>query len=83
MYRRGVVGSFILDSASLMPRNFKEIINTPHLAEELVKERGGFLFRELKKKGNITEYLGMHDYVEWPDSTLKYSEKMNRWVFQR
>jgi hypothetical protein len=83
MYKRGVVGSFTLDSASLMPKNFKEIINTPHLAEELVKERGGFLFRELTKKGNITEYLGMRDYVEWPDSTLKYSEKTNRWVFQR
>lgn len=83
MYRRGVVGSFTLDSASIMPKNFKEIINTPHLAEELVKERGGFLFRELAKKGNITEYLVMRDYVEWPDSTLQYSEKTNRWVFQR
>jgi hypothetical protein len=83
MYRRGVVGSFTLDSASLMPKNFKEIINTPHLAEDLVNVRGGFLFRELAKKGNITEYLGMRDYVEWPDSTLKYSEKTNRWVFQR
>lgn len=83
MYRRGVVGSFTLDSLSLMPKNFKELINTPHLSEESVKERGGFLFRELAKKGNITEYLGMRDYVEWPDSTLKYSEKTNRWVFQR
>jgi len=52
-FRRGVVGSFTLDSASLMPKNFKEIINTPHLAEEIVKERAGFLFKELVKKGKL------------------------------
>lgn len=82
-FRRGVVGSFTLDSESLMPKNFKEIINTPHLAEAVVKERAGFLFKELVKKGNIQEYMVMRDYVEWPDSTLKYSDKTNRWVFQR
>ncbi len=82
-YRRGVVGSFTLDSAGLFPKNFKEIINTPHLKDELVLERGGFLFRELIKNGNIDAYLGMRDYVEWPDSTLKYEFKWNRWVYQR
>jgi hypothetical protein len=80
-YRRGVVGSFTLDSASLMPKNFKEIINTPHLSEELVLERGAFLFRELVKKGNINEYMVMRDYVEWPDSTLTYNIHTNRWVY--
>jgi hypothetical protein len=82
-YRRGVVGSFTLDSASLMPKNFKEEINTPHLDEAVALERGSFLFRELAKKGNINEYLGMRDYVEWPDATLTYNEKTNRWVFQK
>ena len=82
-YRRGVVGSFTLDSASLMPKNFKEVINTPHLAEELVMERGAFLFRELVKKGNISEYMVMRDYVEWPDSTLKYNTQTNRWMYIR
>jgi hypothetical protein len=83
MYRRGVVGSFTLDSASLMPKNFKEIINTPHLSEEVVLERGGFLFRELVKKGNIIEYMVMRDYVEWPDSTLSYNIHTNRWVYHQ
>jgi hypothetical protein len=83
MYRRGVVGSFTLDSASLMPKNFKEIINTPHLSEELVLERGAFLFRELAKKGNISEYMVMRDYVEWPDSTLSYNTHTNRWVYHQ
>ena len=66
-----------------MPKNFKEVINTPHLDEAVVLERGSFLFRELVKKGNINEYLGMRDYVEWPDATLTYNEKTNRWVFQK
>mgnify|MGYP000284707411 CR=1 FL=1 len=83
MYRRGVVGSFTLDSASLMPKNFKEIINTPHLSEEVVLERGAFLFRELAKKGNISEYMVMRDYVEWPDSTLTYNIHTNRWVYHQ
>ncbi len=83
MYRRGVVGSFTLDSASLMPKNFKEIINTPHLSEDLVLERGAFLYRELVKKGNINEYMVMRDYVEWPDSTLTYNIHTNRWVYKQ
>lgn len=82
-YRRGVVGSFTLDRAGLFPKNFREIMNTPHLKDEMVMERGGFLFRELVKNGNIDAYLGMRDYVEWPDRTLKYEVKWNRWVYQR
>lgn len=82
-YRRAVVGSFTLDSASLQPKHFKEVINTPHLSEAVALERGSFLFRELVKKGNIKEYMVMRDYVEWPDSSLTYNEKTNRWVYHQ
>ena len=79
--RRGVVGRFILKKGSLMPDNFEEVVNTPHFSEDLVKERGGFLFRELVKKGKLDEYLSMKHYVEWPDKYLKYDKIIFLWFF--
>ncbi|AFK02115.1 hypothetical protein Emtol_0964 [Emticicia oligotrophica DSM 17448] len=79
-YRRGVVGKFRLKQGTLMPVDFEEIINTPHLEEALVKERGAFLFKELVKNGNLDKYLGMKHYIEWPDSMLVYDKKINEWV---
>lgn len=84
-YRRGVLGKFKLKQAtvaegSLMPTDFEEIINTPHLEEALVKERGAFLFKELVKTGNLDKYLGMKDYIEWPDARLVYDKNINEWV---
>lgn len=81
-YRRGVLGKFRLKSAdgSLMPTDFEEIVNTPHLEEALVKERGAFLFKELIKTGNLDKYLGMKDYIEWPDARLGYDKNINEWV---
>jgi hypothetical protein len=79
-YRRGVVGKFRLKVGSLMPTNFEEIVNTPHLEEALVKERGAFLFKELIKTGNLSKYLGMKDYIEWPDAMLVYDKNINEWV---
>lgn len=84
-YRRGVLGKFRLQQAtvatgSLMPTDFEEIVNTPHLEEALVKERGAFLFKELIKTGNLDKYLGMKDYIEWPDSMLVYDKNINEWV---
>lgn len=78
--RRGVVGKFILKQGSLLPENFEEVVNTPHFAEDLVVERGTFLFQELIKKGNLNEYLSMEHYVEWPDKYLKYDKKSHTWV---
>lgn len=84
-YRRGVLGKFKLKQAtvaagSLMPTDFEEIVNTPHLEEAIVKERGAFLFQELVKNGNLDKYLGMKHYIEWPDSMLVYDKKVNEWV---
>ena len=78
--RRGVVGKFTLKEGSLQPENFEEVVNTPHFTEELVTERGSFLFRELMKKGSLTEYLSMKHYVEWPDKYLKYDKVKKTWV---
>jgi hypothetical protein len=79
--RRGVVGTFTLKPNSLAIDQFEEVANTPHFEEALVKERGGFLFKELAKTGSLTaEYLSMKHYVEWPDSTLKYDKQKRAWV---
>jgi hypothetical protein len=78
-YKRGVLGRYKL-TKDLMPTEFEEVVNTPHLKEELVVERGGFLFKELIKTKNLDKYIAMKHYVEWPDSRLVYNRKINEWV---
>jgi hypothetical protein len=78
--RRGVIGKFKLEKGSLKPTEFEETVNTPHLDEEIVRERGSFLFKELVNNGNLDKYLSMKHYIEWPDSTLVYDKKTNNWV---
>lgn len=78
--RRGVIGKFTLQPNSLQIDQFEEVANTPHFDEETVKIRGGFLFKELIKKGTIDEYLAMKQYVEWPDASLIYDKKKRSWV---
>jgi hypothetical protein len=78
-YKRGVIGRYKLGKKG-MPTNFEEVVNTPHLEEKLVKERGKFLFTELIKNGNLDKYLSMKHYVEWPDANLVYDKKLNEWV---
>ena len=63
-----------------MPTEFEEVVNTPHLDEKVLKERGKFLFTELIKTGNLDKYLPMKHYVEWPDVNLVYDKKLNEWV---
>ena len=78
--RRGVLGTFTLKPNTLEIDQFEEVANTPHFDEETVKQRGGFLFNALVKQGNITEYLKMKHYVEWPDASLIYDKKKRSWV---
>jgi hypothetical protein len=82
-YKRGVVGKFKFKDKTLMPTEFEEVINTPPLEEQALKERGGFLFKELIKNNNLDKYLTLKHYIEWPDSTLVYDKKMNEWVNSR
>jgi hypothetical protein len=78
--RRGIVGKFTLKRNSLQIDQFEEVVNTPHFDEETVRERGGFLFRELVKTGSLTKYLSMKHYVEWPDKYLIYDKVKKTWV---
>jgi hypothetical protein len=79
-FRRGVLGKFRLKVNSLMPTEFEEVANTPHLSEELVKERGKYLFQELIKNGNLDKQIPMKQYIEWPDENLNYDKKTNQWI---
>jgi hypothetical protein len=79
-YKRGVFGKFRLKEVSLIPEAFEEVVNTPHLEEKVLIERGSFLFQELIKKGNLDNYLAMKHYIEWPDANLVYDKNINEWV---
>jgi hypothetical protein len=77
--RRGVLGKFKLKENSTIPTGFEEIANTPHLKEEIVKERGTYLFQELVKNGNLNAQIPMKQYIEWPDEHLAYDKKVHEW----
>jgi len=79
-FKRGVLGKFKLAPKSLMPSEFEEVANTPHLAEEVAKERGNYLFQELIKNGNLDKQIPMRQYIEWPDAHLAYDKKTNQWI---
>lgn len=78
-YKRGVLGKFKLDE-NLMPYQFEEIVNTPHLEEKVVEERGRFLFKELIKNKNLDKFITLKHYVEWPDAHLVYDKNTNEWT---
>lgn len=80
-YKRAVIGRFKLNKGSIAPYDFEEVVNTPHLDEITLKNRSNFLFKELVKNKQLKEYLPLKHYIEWPDSTLKYDKKFNRWYF--
>lgn len=79
-FRRGVLGKFKLKENSLMPIEFEEVANTPHLKEEIVKERGQYLFQEMIRNGNLDKQIPMKQYIEWPDEHLSYDKKTNQWI---
>jgi hypothetical protein len=79
-FRRGVLGKFKLKENSLMPTEFEEVANTPHLEEEVVNERGKYLFQELIKNGNLDKQIPMKQYIEWPDEHLAYDKKQHEWI---
>ena len=66
-----------------MPTEFEEIANTPHLKEEIVKERGAYLFQELLKNGNLNAQIPMKQYIEWPDEHLAYDKKVHEWKIMK
>ena len=80
LFKRGVLGKFKLKENSLMPTEFEEVANTPHLKEGIVQERSEYLFKELIKNGNLDKQIPMKQYIEWPDEHLAYDKKMKEWI---
>ncbi|GAB2764057.1 hypothetical protein GCM10027275_01400 [Rhabdobacter roseus] len=81
LYQRGVGGRFSLKEGTLQPAHFEEMWCTPHFKDStLVRERGGYLFKEMVQKGTVAHLLGMKHYLEWPDSTLVYDQQAHEWV---
>jgi hypothetical protein len=80
LFKRGVLGKFKLNENSLMPTEFEEVANTPHLKEGIVQERSEYLFQELIKNGNLDKQIPMKQYIEWPDAHLVYNKKQQEWI---
>jgi hypothetical protein len=80
LFKRGVLGKFKLKEDSLIPVEFEEVANTPHLKEGIVQERSEYLFQELIKNGNLDKQIPMKQYIEWPDGHLAYDRKKHEWI---
>lgn len=75
--KRGVGGHFKLgDNYQLS--EFREEFVTPLLPERDVRGRCAFLFDEMVK-GNLSEYLKMETYVQWPNPVSYYDTINYEW----
>jgi hypothetical protein len=73
---RGVAGHFKLSSDYKL-ENFKEEFVTIVMTEaELIK--ASFLFEEMVK-GNLSNYLGMKGYIQWPNEASSYDSISHEW----
>lgn len=77
---RGVGGKFTLDADGAIDY-FEESFNTPIYPREELERIGWRLFRELIEQKSIAGLLWNVDYIEWPDSRLKYDKVKREWRY--
>jgi hypothetical protein len=75
--QRGVGGYFFVN-ANFRLTGFREIFVTPLLHEAEVKDKGLFLFDKMVKN-EISEYLKMKSYVQWPNEVSRYDTTTYEW----
>lgn len=76
---RGVGGMFKRDAAGKLI-SFKEVFVTPGASLPDLQTRGGELFREMIRSGNIDAYKKNPDYVEWPAQWNYYDTLQHEWL---
>jgi hypothetical protein len=75
--RRAVGGHFKMNKKFQLS-DFREEFVTPTLTEEAIKTKAVFLFDEMVK-GNLSNYIGMKDYVQWPGGIYLYDTGIYEW----
>lgn len=78
--RRGVAGKYRMDEQYNL-LEFEEIYNTPMLEADLVKSRGEELWADLMYFKNVDRYLRNEEYIEFPNSRVKYDKVLKEWVY--
>ncbi len=79
-HKRGVAGSYKVNR-DLSLKEFRELYNTPMIPEELVREKGEYLWRDLVKLGNVDRYMGNRDFIEFPNQQCTYDFDKKEWVY--
>jgi hypothetical protein len=51
------------------------------MTEEDLKEKAAFLFDEMVK-GNLQKYIGMKDYIQWPNEISYYDTVHYEWTIK-
>lgn len=77
---RGVGGKFTLNDQNRI-EYFEESFNTPVYPVEILERMGWRLFRELITEKSIEGLLWNDDYIEWPDSRLRYDVNKQEWRY--
>lgn len=75
--KRAVGGSFTLGPDYEL-KHFREAFVTTVMTEEDLKTKAAFLFDEMVK-GNLDRYLGMKDYIQWPNDISQYDTTAYEW----
>jgi hypothetical protein len=75
--KRGVGGHFKMNK-DFQLTDFREVFVTTAQPEKDIKEKSAFLFDEMVK-GDITKYLSMTTYVQWPNEASYYDTLTYEW----
>jgi hypothetical protein len=78
--KRGVAGHFKMNK-NFSLSEFKEEFVTRVMTEEDLKEKAAFLFDEMVK-GNLQKYIGMKDYIQWPNEISYYDTVHYEWTIK-
>jgi hypothetical protein len=76
---RGAGGRFKMENEKIY--DFEEVFNTPVFGEDRLIETGAVLFLDMINTGNVDQYLGNRQFIEWPDDRLKYHKGLNEWRY--
>ena len=75
--RRAVGGHFKMNK-SFQLKEFKEEFVTTVMTEQDLKNKASFLFDEMVR-GNLTKYLQMKTYIQWPNESTYYDSTSYEW----
>jgi hypothetical protein len=81
-HKRGTAGKYKI-GPNLELLHFQEILNTPMLPVEEIREKGEYLWADLMHFKHVDRYFLNKDYIEFPDDRARYDTTLKEWTYSK